>query len=192
MTSAPFPQLTTERLELCEITRDHAAWYLEHFSIPEIAAGQGFPPPKDIEAAKEELEQYIVGLFESGQGYRWGIRLKGQKDIIGSVGFYAWDKEAEKAKMGYDLRPAYWRKGIMTEALSRAIRFGFDEMKLNRIEVTAMETNPASIALVESVGFVKEGVLREWSRYNGKLIDEHVFSLLRSDRAAPVTNPDSV
>ncbi len=176
-----FPELTTERLELCEITREHAEWYLEHFSIPEIVIGQGFPPPKDLEAAREELEQYIVGLFEKGLGYRWGVRLKGQKDIIGSLGFYSWDTDNDRAKMGYDLRPAHWGKGLMKEALDRVVRFGFEDMNLNRIEVTIMETNHRSISTAIRLGFVREGILRQFSKSDGKYLDEHIFSMLRRD-----------
>lgn len=189
MNKGAFPELMSERLDLCEITRDHVGWYLEHFSIPEIAIGQGFPPPRDIEAAKEELDRYIVGLFEEGNGYRWGIRLKGQEEIIGSVGFYAWDKDENRAKMGYDLRPTHWRKGIMKEALGRALGFGFENMGLNRIEVTIMATNLRSIGLVTRLGFTREGILREFSKQEGKYVDEHVFSILKRDWRAGQSRP---
>ncbi len=176
-----FPELATERLELCEITRDHAQWYLEHFSLPEVVVGQGFPPPKDIDAAREELESYIVGLFEKGQGYRWGIRLKGGRDIVGSAGFYNWDKDNEKAKMGYDLRPPHWGKGIMREAMERIIDFGFDEMRLNRIELTVLATNERSVGLATRLGFVEEGFMRQFSKFEGVFVDEFLFAMLRSD-----------
>jgi ribosomal-protein-alanine N-acetyltransferase len=192
MNRQAFPELATERLELCEITRDHAEWYLEHFSIPEIVAGQGFPPPRDLKAAKEELDLYIVDLFEKGLGYRWGIRLKGQKDIIGSLGYYSWDRDNCKAKMGYDLRPAHWGKGIMREALERVIKFGFEDMGLNRAEVTIMATNPRSVSLVARLGFVREGVLREFSKADGKYVDEHVFSLIKKDWLAARDKPGRV
>ena len=97
MDAKRFPELSTDRLDLCEITRAHVDWYFEHFNTPEIIAGQGFPGPVDMEAAKNELEQYIVGLYEGGRGYRWGIRLKGESEVIGSVGFYSWDRENAKA-----------------------------------------------------------------------------------------------
>lgn len=176
-----FPVLHTERTDLCAITCDHAEWYLRHFSIPEIVVGQGFPPPKDLDAARQELEQYITGLFEKGLGYRWGIRLKGTDDIIGSVGFHAWDKEHDKAKMGYDLRPEHWGRGLMREALERTLRFGFEEMGLNRIEISVLATNPRSIALATRLGFVRDGVMREFSKIDGVYVDEHFFSMLKRE-----------
>ncbi len=179
-----FPTLATERLELCAIIRDHADWYLKHFSTPEIAVGQGFPPPRDLEAAKQELESYIVGLFEKGDGYRWGIRLKGDSDIIGSIGFYGWDKENERAEMGYDLRPEHWGKGIMREALERVLRYGFEEMALNRVQIRILDTNPRSMGLVSRLGFKEDGVLRQYSKIDGRYVDEHVFSRLKDEHSA--------
>lgn len=176
-----FPVLHTERLELCAITRDHVEWYLEHFSLPEIVLGEGFPPPKDLDAARKEVEEYITGLYEKGLGYRWGLRLKGTSDMIGTIGFHAWDKEHDKAKMGYDLKPGHWGKGLMREALERTVRFGFEEMGLNRIEISVLATNPRSIALATRLGFVREGIMREFSKIDGVYVDEHVFSLLRRE-----------
>ena len=178
---AEFPVIETERLVLDRITRDHYQWYFDHFSTKEIIEGQGFEGPKDIETAKEELNHYIVGLFEEGKGIRWGIRFKESDEIIGSCGFYAWNKDFKKVDMGYDLQPAYWGQGIMVEAAIAAIRYGFNDMELNRIAVTIMATNPRSSSLVKKLGFVQEGILRDYSIWKGEYVDEHLYSLLRKD-----------
>ena len=185
-----FPKLATDRLELCEITRSHLDWYFDHFNTQEIVAGQGFPGPEDMETAKEELDKYIVGLFEEGQGFRGGIRLKGEAEIIGSAGFYSWDKESARAQMGYDLKPAYWGRGIMREAVERMIAFGFEEMGLNRIQALIMSSNSRSIGLVQRVGFTREGVLRDYSVFEGKRMDEHMYSLLRREWEASRGMPE--
>ncbi|MDH3365893.1 MAG: GNAT family N-acetyltransferase [Thermoplasmata archaeon] len=181
MNDKRFPELSTERLELCEITSSHVDWYFEHFNTPEIIAGQGFPGPSNLEAAKEELDRYIVGLFKEGGGFRWGIRLMGESEIIGSAGFYSWDKENAKADMGYELRPPYWGKGIMKEALERIVTFGFEEMGLNRIKVTIMSNNPRSMGLIEKVGFRREGIMKDYSKFEGEYTDEHFFAMLKRD-----------
>jgi ribosomal-protein-alanine N-acetyltransferase len=173
--------LSTGRLELCEITRKHVDWYFEHFNTPEIIAGQGFPGPDNLETARKELDQYIVGLYEGGHGFRWGIRLKGESEMVGSLGFYSWDKENAKAEVGYDLKPAYWRRGIMKEALERIVGFGFEDMGLNRMQVTIMSSNPGSMTLIEKIGFKREGILRDYSKFEGKYTDEHVFSMLKRE-----------
>jgi ribosomal-protein-alanine N-acetyltransferase len=178
-----FPVIETERLVLREITLDDAEWYLEHFSRKEVVEGQGFPAPESLEAAKKELETFIVGVFRERMGFRWGITLKGSRRLIGSLGFYRWvQPTGHMAEMGYDLQADHWSKGIMSEAMNAVIDFGFERMKLNRIEATAMPHNVRSRRLLERLGFKMEGVFRQRGfNEKGEPVDDIMFSMLRSD-----------
>ena len=178
-----FPEIRTRRLVLREPTMKDAAWYLEHFSRPEIIRGQGYPAPKDIDAAREELGTYLVNLWKERMGFRWVITLKGEGRPIGSLGFYKWSPTADyQAEMGYDLDKEYWDLGIMTEAMGAVIDFGFRRMRLNRIEVFIMPRNKRSIRLVKRLGFKKEGVLRQRSFDEfGDYTDDVLFSMIRTD-----------
>ena len=177
-----FPVIETGRLLLRELTSDDIEWYMSHFSTPEIVHGSGYPGPETIKAAKEEFEMYILGPWKEGTGLRWGITLKDDGSLIGSCGFYKWENEPHrKAEMGYDLAPAYWGRGIMREALQAIIRYGFEEMNLNRITVLVISYNDRSLRLVNRLGFVKEGVMRESAFFDGEFIDDVLLSLLRSD-----------
>ncbi len=69
----------------------------------------------------------------------------------------------------------------MKEALRAIIAFGFERMGLNRIEALVPAYNSRSIGLAESLGFKKEGVLRERSYFAGKYSDDVCFSLLRRE-----------
>lgn len=178
-----FPRLETSRLILRDIDLKDAEWYLVHFSRKEIVIGQGFPAPKGMKEAREQLQLYFVDLFRNRNGFRWGIELKGKKGLIGSCGYYKWIKpDGRQAEIGYDLDPEYWGKGIMTEALTAIIDFGFRRMKLNRIELLAMPRNERSIGLAHKLGFKKEGVLREHGfDHRMRPVDDVIFSLLRKD-----------
>ena len=183
-----FPELVTERLVLREIMEDDVDWYFHHFRLPEIAVTTGFEGPADLEAAKDELEKYILAPFRESTGLRWGITLEGSRELIGSCGFYKWEHDPHRrAEIGYDLHPAYWRKGIMTEALTAIIDYAFDKMDLNRITLLAFSYNEPSVALAKSLGFVREGILRENSYYGGEFHDDEYFALLRSDWRRPPT-----
>lgn len=178
-----FPRLETESLILREITMADAEWYLDHFSRREIVRGQGFPAPKGMNGAREELQLHFVDLFKNRNGFRWGIEKKGEEGLIGSCGYYKWLKpDGRQAEIGYDLSPQYWGQGIMTEALTAIIDFGFGRMKLNRIELLALPGNERSIGLAKKLGFKKEGVLREHG-FDEKMqaVDEVIFSMLRRD-----------
>lgn len=178
-----FPELETNHLVLREVMIADTEWYLEHFSRREIVHGQGFPAPKSMEEARKELQLYFVDLFKERNGFRWGIEKKGKEGLIGSCGYYKWLKpDGRQAEIGYDLDPPYWGQGIMIEALTAIIDFGFQKMKLNRIELLVMPRNERSIGLARKLGFEKEGVLREHG-FDEKMrpANDVMFSLLRSD-----------
>jgi ribosomal-protein-alanine N-acetyltransferase len=141
---------------------------------------------QSIEQA-EKLVRVRASLFGSELGIRWGIALREQRDvIIGSCGYYNLNRAFRSAEIGYDLHPVHWRRGIMTEALTAAIDFGFGEaffFLLNRIEALTHVEHEASAALLERLGFQEEGVRREYGFWKGQFHDLRSFSLLRGDWA---------
>jgi ribosomal-protein-alanine N-acetyltransferase len=112
-----FPELRTRRLILREMTLDDLDFYYRHFNDPQIVDGCCHPGPATLEDAKNELERYCLNPFQENRGIRWGIACKSTAELIGTVGFYDWNKPVHKVEVGYDLTPRYWGRGIMTEAL---------------------------------------------------------------------------
>jgi len=180
-----FPILETERILLRELTLDDAPFYLRHFSDLDIVEHSAFEAPRDLEAAKGELLEYCIDLFQGGRGIRWGIVLKSTGGLIGTCGYYMWDHAAQKARIGYDLAPEHRRKGIMSEALREMIDHGFGAMELNRIEVLIDPRNVASLRLVEKLGFTQEGLSRESTFFRGRFLDDACYALLRREWALP-------
>ncbi len=179
--SEEFPQLETNRLILREMTYNDLEFYFRHFNNAKIVEGSCFPGPKDLEAAKEELERYCIKPFKENKGIRWGIIRKGDNELIGTCGYYDWHKTVRRAEIGYDLDPAYWGQGLMTEALRAVLQYGFEKMNLNRIQAIIDSRNTRSLNLVHRLGFKKEGVLRQNSYFDGQFRDDVCFSLLRKE-----------
>jgi ribosomal-protein-alanine N-acetyltransferase len=176
-----FPVLKTKRLVLREVTTKDAPWYYKHFNTWEMVDGQEHPGPKDMRTARKELKLYFADNFAKGTGIRWGITLKGSDELIGSAGVYKWVKRTSQVETGYDLDPKYWGQGYMTEAMTAIIRYAFGKMNVNRIEALISPRNRHSQRLVRTLGFRKEGVLREHDFYNGKFTDDYLFALLKRD-----------
>ena len=80
------------------------------------------------------------------------------------------------------LHPAFWKKGIMKEALLHVIDFGFDEMNLHSIEANINPDNTASAMLLESTGFVKEAYFKEDYFFNGAFHDTIIYSRLKLNK----------
>ena len=179
VTFGPFPRLETARLVLRPLTVGDAPFWLSHFSDPEIVELTAFAAPKDLAAAREELLTYAVRNFQASTGIRWGIVLKGQPDLIGPLGFDQWVKESGyHARVGYDLRKEYRRRGLMTEAMTAILDWGFDALRLNKVEALTDPRNVASMRLLEKLGFHRDGVLRENTYFEGRFQDDVCFSLL--------------
>ncbi len=115
--------------------------------------------------------------FEKNIGIRWGIAFKNETRIIGTVGY---NKVVENhiGRIGYELLPEYWGKGLMTEALSEVIHFGFEKLNIKRIEAEVMKGNTSSEKLLTNLNFKKEGILRQWMYWNETFYDIIMFSLL--------------
>ena len=103
-------------------------------------------------------------------------------NIIGSCGFHTWYVLHYRAEIGYAIsEEENKRKGYMKEAIKAVINYGFEHMKLNRIEAFIGPANEASIKLVTGLGFTREGLLRGHYCKNGGIQDSAVYGLLREE-----------
>jgi ribosomal-protein-alanine N-acetyltransferase len=71
----------------------------------------------------------------------------------------------------------------MTEALRVVLAYGFQKMRLNRIQAIIDSENGRSLKLVQRLRFKKEEVLRQRRYVNGQFLDDICFSLLRKEWA---------
>ena len=88
---------------------------------------------------------------------------------------------APAAETGYELHRAYWGQGIMAEAMSAVLTYGFTELGLHRIEADVAPENMRSKSLLLKLGFTFEGNLRQRYFFRGQFEDEHYFGLLKDE-----------
>jgi len=173
-----FPEIETERLILREIMPEDAPAIFAIFSDPKITQYYDLYTYVDMEQA-EELIDFFDESFENERAIRWGIARKEDNVLIGTCG-YVWLRQY-RGEIGYELASAYWRQGIMSEAIEAILEYGFEQIGLNRIEALVMVENAASAGLLRSLGFTEEGVLREHDFFKGQFHDMRLFSLLRRE-----------
>jgi len=76
---------------------------------------------------------------------------------------------------------AFWGKGIGTEIHSVLFQWGFETLGIEKIWAHIRTNNPAIFRVVEKLGFVKEGTLRQHAIVNGERIDLYHIGLLRPE-----------
>lgn len=175
-----FPIIQTERLILREIISSDAEDVFTirgNYEVTKYNSGAAY-----TEIAKaESLINSITEEYQAQKALRWGITLKADESVIGMVGFNYWNQVDNRASVGFDLAQAYWRRGIMREALRSTLNFGFINMGLHRIEADASIYNDASIALLKSIGFQQEGIQREQYYEDGEYHDLVMLAILETD-----------
>jgi ribosomal-protein-alanine N-acetyltransferase len=173
-----FPTLTTPRLILRELVlADVDRYHRIHAKGQDNATWQ-----TRLDGALDDTRARIAGIattFAAHAGIRWGIALAAGGELAGSAGFWRWVKPHFRAEIGYELAPEHRGSGYMAEALSAILRFGFETMDLHSVEANTHPQNHASIAVLERLGFRREGTLRESFLFDGRFHDTAVFSLLR-------------
>ncbi len=176
-----FPDLSTDRLLLRGIQESDSTFLFRHLGDGDVCRYLFDAEPYTTIDEAEEL----VRLFIDPEGRtlnRWIIVEKASGEPIGTCGFSLWDRENNRAEIGYDLGSAHWGRGYMTEALTAALASGFDNMSLNRVEAIIALENVASFRLVEKLGFQREAVLRDRHLFRGRYYDHYLYSLLARDR----------
>ncbi|HAV76121.1 MAG TPA: N-acetyltransferase, partial [Anaerolineae bacterium] len=129
--------------------------------------------------------QRLQASYERCEDFAWGVTQKDSGQIIGVCTLWNFDPSFHCAEIGYELNPLYQKQGIMSEAISAVLTFGFTTLGLHRIEANPSAENMASINLLRKFGFKQEGILRERIYFRGRLDDQMYFGLLRDEWLYP-------
>ncbi len=174
------PTLDTDRLLLRWITDDDVDDFYAVYSDPEVMRYWSTPPLPNKEAASRVISEIHEG-FGNQQLLKWGIALRTDNTLIGSVTLFHPDFTHRRTEIGYALGRPFWRQGYMQEALTRVLEHAFSELNFHRIEADVDPRNEASLQILERLGFQREGYLRERWQVGGEIQDAVLFGLLRPD-----------
>ena len=176
-----FPVLETERLVLNRPNEDDLQDLLYHLNQTSEFAENTLSMPFPYEKKNAEFWFSMIDEgFRNKTAYISGIRLKENLKLIGGVGLHL-APEHRKAELGYWLGKDFWNKGYATEAASELIRFGFEEVELNKIFACFFPHNPASGKILQKIGMKKEATLKQEILKNAVFLDLERYSILRSD-----------
>jgi len=174
-----FPYLETEHLLLRQIQPTDADALFAFFSDEEVIeqSNKRHRSVKDSQAFIRQLQKW----YQKHENIEWGITRKGEDILIGTCGFYSFDEGLQRADTGYELHRAYWRQGIMSEALTAILTFAFTTMGLHRVNAVVYEWNERSQGLLRKLGFVHELSFSESYFFRDRYWDELHFSLLKNE-----------
>ena len=120
-------------------------------------------------------------MYEEKTGIFWAIIEKSTNKFLGDFAFFKIDHKNSRAEIGYTLKPEFWGKGFMKEAMQPIFNFGFNDLNLHSLEANINPENYKSRTILTKMGFQKEAYFRENYYYNGDYLDSEIYSLLKSE-----------
>jgi [ribosomal protein S5]-alanine N-acetyltransferase len=178
--SLPTPTLHTARLRLRPFTSADAAALFALHSNAYVLRYWDSPPWTDPARAERFLAT-CREMEEDGTGARVAMDRVSDGAFLGWCGLTRWNVDYRSASMGYCLDEAAWGHGYATEGASALLHWAFDTVDLNRVQAEADTRNAASARVLEKLGFVLEGTLREDCVVDGVVSDSWVYGLLRRE-----------
>ncbi len=160
MNNTNYIELTTERLALRKLILEDAPQILFLRSDEDVNKYIKRKPMSSLKLAKQFIEDRNKDISQKNI-YYWGITLKSNPQLIGTICFWNLSYDKIYAEIGYDLMPEFQHKGIMNEAFKEVIQFGVKTLKLHKIEAFTQYKNEGSIKLLLKNNFKLQKNKRE-------------------------------
>lgn len=132
----------------------------------------------------EAMIERSLRRWGAGELSKWGLALQHDDQLVGTCGFNAWSQVHRWAELAFDLAQAHWGKGLMRQAVAAVLQWGYRQDHVNRVHAFVRVDNKRSERLLERIGFVREGCLRNYRVCRGQPHDFYIYGLLRSEWAA--------
>jgi RimJ/RimL family protein N-acetyltransferase len=158
---------------------DAAAW-VRWYNDGEVTEHLSWRYPLSLEAEQE----YLKTLTSAPVDYTRVLFAIETKDgrHIGGINFNAIYVESRKARLGITIgEKELWSKGYGADAIRALLRFAFDEMNLNRVDLTVDAAHAGAIACYRKCGFVEEARMRQYHYTRGGYHDWLVMGILREE-----------
>lgn len=176
-------RIETDRLILRRyVIEDADAMYKNWASDSEVTKFLTWQPHSSVDVSRGIIENWLKE-YSDEKYYQWAIVLKDNgNEPIGDISVVHMKEDISMVHIGYCLGRAWWRRGIMSEALKAVMDFMFDTVEVNRVESRHDPMNPNSGKVMQKCGMKYEGTLRSADRNNQGICDACYYALLRSER----------
>lgn len=175
-------EIKTDQLILRLIDWKDVAVIHRLHSIPETDEFNTLGIPENIQQTHEVITPWIEANNEAEiRNYTFAIQHMQRQEFIGLFGLRLGPKKYNRAEVWYKLHIDYWNKGYATESLKAVLNYGFDVLKLHRIEAGCAVDNIGSAKVMEKVGMTKEGRKRKTLPLQSGWSDSFEYAILETD-----------
>ncbi|MBT2689411.1 GNAT family N-acetyltransferase [Bacillus sp. ISL-47] len=135
---------------------------------------------------KRRVIQYVEDAIqkrEQGTDFAYVIVNKNTGKIIGATWFLDISNQHKRLEIGSTwVNPIYWRSNINTNCKYLLLKYCFEELSLNRVQIKTGHKNIRSQKAIERIGAVKEGILRNHMiRKEGTIRHTVLYSVIKEE-----------
>ncbi|MEV6300322.1 GNAT family protein [Actinoplanes sp. NPDC051861] len=170
----------TERLVLRRFWASDAAVLAEYRSEPEVARYQSWDAPFPMAKAEVAVRNFAASSPDAPGWFQYAIELVEEGRLIGDVAVRT-HENLQQAEIGFTLASAYQRRGFATEAVTAVLDRLFRLRGLHKVTGECDARNKPSAALMERLGFTREGHLRQQTFIKGEWTDDLIYGLLAEE-----------
>ena len=174
------PTLLTPRLRLRPFDDSDANALFTLHSNAYVLRYWDSPPWSDRVRAERFIDA-CRQMAEEGTGSRLAVDRVSDGAFIGWCGLTRWNQDYRSASLGFCFNETTWGSGYATESAHALLEWAFDSLDMNRVQSETDTRNLACARVLEKLGFVREGTLREDCVVNGEVSDSWVYGLIRRE-----------
>lgn len=171
--------LSNERVSLREMVISDWIDVHKYASLEIVCQYQPWGPNTE-----EESQCFVIQVVEDSlkePRRRFVFSVMYQKTMIGAGEFNIRDYTNRAGEIGYIINPDYWGKGIATEVAALLIDFGFNVLNMHRIFATCDPRNIGSAKVLDKVGMIREGRIRDDLLVKDGWRDSFLYSILENE-----------
>ncbi|MCT7941416.1 MULTISPECIES: GNAT family N-acetyltransferase [Shewanella] len=173
------PVLQSERFVIRAFNEDDLMAFAAYRNDPNVAKYQSWTH-YSLEDAKQLLQQTDYCQFaQAGKWYQMAICDKRTDTLLGDIALHFIDED--QIEVGFTVAPLNQKQAVASEALYCVLKYLFDTLGRHRVLAITDCLNIASIALLEKVGFRREGHFIQHVLFKGNWCDEYQYALLASE-----------
>jgi ribosomal-protein-alanine N-acetyltransferase len=173
------PTLQTTRLLLRDVQIADAEAIYAYSSNPVFYQCLGRKIPPSLEHVASNIQRQLEK--NSRMPRNWMIVLTDENRLIGDCGFNDYRPDNSRAEINCAVDPAYWSRGIATEAALCVLEFAFEQLQFSRIQAICSTANKRSEAVLKKLGMQYEGLLRRYIQFENQPLDMKMFSILKNE-----------
>lgn len=178
--SIPFTELSDGTITLRPHTKKDAenVYAAVRESLNELKPWLPFAHDYYTIAESREWIKQCPKQWKAGFAFNFAITTTVDGAFLGGCGLNDINGRDRRANLGYWVRTSAIGRGIAPSATRLLARWGFEILKLKRIEIVVNTANTKSLRVAEKVGAFREGVMRSRLFDNKQSPDAVMFSLI--------------